>query len=284
VAPRMDGPAFGDEVATITAPQPDAVTPQLDRPAFTDDTGRRAGVLQWGGRGFCLMGAVLCAALAVTLQAHVLLPSLEKAFLGSSEGLTRAGGGVSHTLGADAAPRTKLRGESSRTGVAGQRIQLAKPTLESAATATRQVGETPITDQRAQRATGTSATAVSDTQPVARTATPSALPPTTDAEDRSTRAGDVRGSGAAGKAKASAVAKAYKPSAAAKARNPHAAPKIWNPRSAIPGCRSAGSVNSLAASGRPLTPYRSCRLMRRIPHGSSGSDVGRLPAWQTQPR
>jgi hypothetical protein len=233
VAPRMDGPAFGDD-AVLTASLPAALAPQPDRPVFTDDTGLRAAVLQWGSRGGCLLGALLCTALVLTVQAHVSLPSLEKVFLGSSEGLRPARAGVSHTLGADAAPRTKLRGESDQIGVDGQRVQLAKPTFESATTATRQVGETPITGQRAQRATGTSATAGSDTQPVAGTATPSASPLTTGAEHRSTKADAIRGSGAS-KAKGSAAAKTNEPSAASKSRNPHAAPKIRNPRAATPG-------------------------------------------------
>ena len=234
MAPRMDGPAFGDDVATLTTSLPTALAPQLDRPVFTDDTGRRAEVLQWGGRGFCLMGAVLCAALAVTLQTHILLPSLEKAFLRSSKELTPAATGVSHTLGAGVAPRTELRGESDRIGVAGQSVQLAEPTLDSAAAAVRQVVETPITEQYARHAAGTSTRAGSDAQPVGGAPTPSASPPTTAAEHRSTRAGAVGGSGTS-KAKASAAANAHKQSAAAKTRNPWAAPKIRNPKAAIPG-------------------------------------------------
>jgi hypothetical protein len=228
VAPRMDGPAFGDDVATLTSSLPAALAPQPDRPVFTDETGRRAEVLKWGGRGFCLMGAVLCAALAVTLQTHVFLPSLEKAFRGSSEVLTPAAG-ISDTQISGVAPRTELRGESGQTGVAGQRVQLSEPTLDSAATEARQLAETPITEQRAERAAGTSATGGSDTQPVAGTPTPSSSAPTTGAGHRSTKAGAVRGN------KASAAAKAHKPSAAAKTRNPHAAPKIRNPRAATPG-------------------------------------------------
>jgi hypothetical protein len=235
VAPRMDGPAFGDHVAAPTASLPVALAlaPQPDRPVFTDDTGRRAEVLQWGGRWFCLMGAVLCVALAVTLQTHVFLPSLERAFLGSREGLTPAASGVSHTLGAGVAPRTELRGESDRIGVAGQRVQLAEPTLDSATAETRQVGETPVTEQYARRAAGTSTTASSDTQPVAGTPTPSTLPPATFTGHHSTKAGAVRGSRAS-KANASA-AKAHMPWAAAKTRTPRAAPKIRIPQAAIPG-------------------------------------------------
>jgi hypothetical protein len=232
VAPRMDGPAFGDDVAILTASVPAALAPQLDRPVFTDDTGRRAELLQWGGRGFCLMGAVLCAALAVTLQTHVFLPSLEKAFLGSSEGRTPAAG-ISDTPISGVAPRTELRGESGQIGAAGQRVQLSEPTLDSAATEAREFAETPITKQRARRATGSSTTAGSDTQPVAGAPTPSASP-TTGAGHRSTKADTVRGSGAS-KDKASAAAKAHKPSVAAKARNPRAAPKFRNPRAATPG-------------------------------------------------
>ena len=191
VPPRMDGLAFGDDVATLTTSLPTALASQLDRPVFTDDTGRRAEVLQWGGRGFCLMGAVLCAALAVTLQTHILLPSLEKAFLGSSEGLIPAAV-ISETSVSGVAPRTEVRGESDQVGVAGQRLQLSEPTLDSADTATRQVAETPVIEQRAGRATGTSATVGSDTKPVAGAPTPSAS--TTRAAHRSTRAGAVQGS------------------------------------------------------------------------------------------
>jgi hypothetical protein len=232
VAPRMDGPAFGD-VATLTPSLPAALAPQPDRPVFTDETGRRAEVLKWGGRGFCLMGAVLCAALAVTLQTHVFLPSLEKTFLGSSEGLTPAAE-IADTPISGVAPRTELRGDSSRTGVAGQRVQLSEPTPDSAATEARQDAETPITDQRAQRAAGTSPTAGSDTQPVTGTPTPSASPPTTGAGHRSVRADTVPGSGTS-KAKEAAADKAHQPAAATKTRNPHAAPKIRNPRATTPG-------------------------------------------------
>jgi hypothetical protein len=232
VAPRMDGPAFGD-VATLTPFLPTALPLQPATPVFTDETGRRAEVLQWAGRGFCLMGAVLCAALAVTMQTRILLPSLEKALLGSSEGLTPVRTGVSHTLRKDAVPRTDLRGGSDQNRVVGQRVQLAEPTLDSAATEARQVDEIPITEQHAQRATGTSATGGSDSQPVAWSPTPSASPPTTGAGHRSSRAGAVREPGA-GKAKGSTVAKSHQPSAATKTRNPHAVPKLRNPRAATP--------------------------------------------------
>ena len=232
MAPRMDGPEFGDGAATLTASLPVALAPEPDRPVFTDETGRRAEVLQWGGRGFCLMAALLCTALAVTLQTHVFLPSLEKAFRGSSEGLTPAAG-ISDIQISGVSPRTELRDESGQIGVAGQRVQLSESTLDSAAKEARQLAETPITEQRAERAAGTAA-AGSDTQPVAGTPTPSSSAPTTGAGHRSTKAGAVRGSGTS-KAKASAAAKAHKSSAAAKARNPRAAPKVRNPRAATPG-------------------------------------------------
>jgi hypothetical protein len=268
VAPRMDGPEFGDDVATLTAFPPVALAPapQPDQPVFTDETGRRAEVLQWGGRGFCLMGAVLCAALAVTLQTHVFLPSLEKAFLGSSEGL-RPAAGIADTPISGVAPRTELRGESGRTGVAGQRVQLSELTPESATTATRQVGETPITDQRAQRATGTSATAGSDTQPVAGTSTANASAPTTGPGHGFTRAGAVHESGAS-KAKASAAAKTHEPSAVSKIGNPHAAPKIRNPRATTPASGRQAHPTHWQRSSGSRTPYRSCRVVRQIPHDS----------------
>jgi hypothetical protein len=227
VAPGMDGPAF-DDVATLMPSLPTALAPQPDTPVFTDETGRRAEVLQWGGRGFCLMAAVLCAALALTLQTHVFLPSLEKVYLGSSDRLRPARGGISHTLGADAALRADLRSEFDRLGVAGQRVQLSEPTLDPAAMKARQVAETPISEQRAQRAAETSAGAGSDTQPVAGIPTPNASPPTTGREYGPTRAGAVRGLGAV-KAKGAAAAKTHKQSGATKIRNPHAAPKIRNP-------------------------------------------------------
>jgi hypothetical protein len=223
----MDGPEFGDGAATLTASLPVALAPEPARPVFTDETGHRAEALQWGGRGFCLMAALLCTALAVTLQTHVFLPSLEKAFLGSSEGLTQASG-ISETQISGVAPRTELRDESGQIGVAGQRVQLSESTLDSAAKEARQLAETPITEQRAERAAGVAA-AGSDTQPVAGTPTPSSSAPTTGAGHRSAKAGAVRGN------KASAAAKAHKPSAASKSRNPHATPKIRNPRAAIPG-------------------------------------------------
>jgi hypothetical protein len=166
VAPRMDGPAFGDDVATMTAAQPDALAPQLDRPVFTDGTGRRAGILRWGAAGFCVMGAVLCAALAVTLQTHVLLPSLVKAFLGSSDGIAPAAG-ISDTSGAGVAPRTKLRGDSREIVVPGQHVELSEPTFDAAAT-DQPVATIPATEQRAQRVARTRA-AGSGPHPIART-------------------------------------------------------------------------------------------------------------------
>jgi hypothetical protein len=233
VAPRMDGPAFGDDVAILTASLPAALDPQPDRPVFTDETGLRAALVQWGGRGGCLLGALLCTALLLTLQTHVSLPSLQGALLSSSEGLRPTRGGVSHTLGEDAAPRTELRGQSGQIRVAGQPGQLAEPTLDSAATGARAVAETPITAQRVQRVAVTSASDGSGaTQPVA--GTPSASPPTSGAEHGSTRAAAVRGSGAS-KDSGSAATETHEPSAASKLRNPHATPKTRNPPAANPG-------------------------------------------------
>lgn len=233
MAPRMDGPAFGDDAAIITASLPAALAPQPDRPVFTDDTGLRAAVLQWGSRGGCLLGALLCTALVLTLQTHVSIPSLEKAFLGSSEGL-RPSAGRSDVPISLVAPRTELRGESGQIGVVGQRGQLPEPTLDSAATEVREVADTPITEQRARRAIETSTTADSDTQSVAGTPTQGGSPPVTVTEHPPTKAGAVPGSGGS-KTKASAGGKAYRPPAASKIRNPHAAPKIRNPRAATPG-------------------------------------------------
>jgi hypothetical protein len=254
VAPRTDGPAFGDDVATITAHQPDALAPQLDRPVFTDDTGRRAGVLQWGSRGFCLMGAVLCAALAVTLQTRVLLPSLEKAFLASTEGIAAAAG-ISDTSSARVAPLTKLRGDPSEIGAAGQRIELSEPTFDTAAT-DQPLATVPATEQRAQRVARTRAVRGSESHTLARTravrgseshtltGTPKrdASAPTTAALHRSAKVGAGQGLPAS-RAKRLAAAKAHK-SSAVNTRSPRAAPKMWKPRSANPGS---------GVHGRPTT-------------------------------
>ena len=104
---QLDRPVLGEDLATITAPRRAAPVPHWDKPVhcddrsaghsitvprraapvahdikpvFSDDSGRRAAVLRWAGRGFCLIGVLLCAALGLTLRAHVSVPGLEGLF------------------------------------------------------------------------------------------------------------------------------------------------------------------------------------------------------------
>ena len=51
---------------------------KLNRPVFYDDSGVRAVAVQWTGRATCLLGVLVCLAVAATLGTHVSLPGLDR--------------------------------------------------------------------------------------------------------------------------------------------------------------------------------------------------------------
>lgn len=61
------------------------------RPIFSDDSGRRAAILQWLARGVCGVSVVVAGAVAFTLTTHVPLPGLDRILSprgGAEAGLT----------------------------------------------------------------------------------------------------------------------------------------------------------------------------------------------------
>jgi|SRR5829696_1677753 len=48
-----------------------------DKPVFSDDSGIRAAVLKWGVWAICLIAALVCSALVLTLRTHVPLPGVD---------------------------------------------------------------------------------------------------------------------------------------------------------------------------------------------------------------
>jgi hypothetical protein len=209
---QLDRPAVGDDLDTITAPRR-AALPQdrpvpsddlastvpprraapvrhVTRPVFSDDSGRRAAVARWAGRGVCLVGILLFAALGLTLRAHVSVPGLERALFGSSDKIPRATTVPSDPSSASAARRTELRGnDSGRVGATGQPVPRSQRTPAAVAT--------------------------SDTDPTAGTPTGDAAAPATVTADPAATVPAVPGS-SAGKANPPAFGKT-------KARNPRAA-------------------------------------------------------------
>ena len=51
---------------------------EVDRPVFYDDSGVRVVAVQWTVRATCLLGVLLCLAVAATLGTHVSLPRLDQ--------------------------------------------------------------------------------------------------------------------------------------------------------------------------------------------------------------
>jgi hypothetical protein len=156
--PRLVDPVLGEDLTTITAPRRATQAPQLDRslldddqatttaprraapaahdgkPVFSDDSGHRAAVLRWAGRGICLIGVLLCAALGLTLRAHVSVPGLEGLF-GSNTGIRRAPTVPSDTSGASAVRPTELRTkDSDRAGATAQPVPRSERTPSAVAT------------------------------------------------------------------------------------------------------------------------------------------------------
>jgi hypothetical protein len=187
--PQLDRPVLTDDQARITGPRRAASSPHVAKPVFSDDSGHRAAVLRWAGRGICLIGVLLCAALGLTLRAHVSVPGLEGLF-GSNTGIRRAPTVPSDTSGASAARPTELRTkDSERAGATAQPVP------------------------RSERNPG--AVATSDARPTAGTPTGEAAAPGTVTADPLATVPAVPGS-SAGKANPPALGKT-------KPRNPHAA-------------------------------------------------------------
>ncbi len=59
-------------------PPTDPVAPPGPKPIFTDESGRRATVVQWLARGVCGASLVVAGAVAFTLTTHVPLPGLDR--------------------------------------------------------------------------------------------------------------------------------------------------------------------------------------------------------------
>ncbi len=58
---------------------PRVETLRATTPVFTDESGRRATVLQWVARGLCACFVLVAAAIAFTMVTHVPLPGLDGA-------------------------------------------------------------------------------------------------------------------------------------------------------------------------------------------------------------
>jgi hypothetical protein len=174
VAPRLDGPALCDDVDTSTASLTDPFVPEADRPVFSDPTGRRLHVLQWGSRGFCLAAAAICAALAVTLQAHVSLPSLETLLGGSGVGAR-----ISPTSAAGLSDRSEARTSRSEVRFTGEPVSLSEPALDKAAFDMRTTSVRLVAEKQTASVAGTRPGTGSDNRPVtATTARKVSVPPT----------------------------------------------------------------------------------------------------------
>lgn len=125
--------ARGEDYDPAIAPRRAAVVVDDRRPVFSDDSGHRATFLRWAGWGFCLIGVLLCAALGLTLAAHVSVPGLDGLF-GSNA--TRKPTPASDRSAAGAADPTELGGVGSdRLPATGQPLQRAERTPSAVTTA-----------------------------------------------------------------------------------------------------------------------------------------------------
>jgi hypothetical protein len=132
--PPLTAPVLGDDPVTSTAPRRAASSPPVGKPVFSDDSGHRAAVLRWTGRGICLIGVLLCAALGLTLRAHVSVPGLEGLF-GSSTGIRHAPTIPADISSARAARPTELRtNDSDRVGATTQPVPRSERTPAAVAT------------------------------------------------------------------------------------------------------------------------------------------------------
>jgi hypothetical protein len=132
--PPLAAPVLGDEPVAVATPRRAAPGPHVGKPVFSDDSGHRAAVLRWTGRGICLIGVLLCAALGLTLRAHVSVPGLEGLF-GSSTGIRHAPTIPSDTSSASAARPTELRtNDSDRVGATTQPVPRSERTPAAVAT------------------------------------------------------------------------------------------------------------------------------------------------------
>jgi hypothetical protein len=131
--PPLTAPVLGDDPVTVAAPRRAALGPPVVKPVFSDDSGHRAAVLRWTGRGICLIGVLLCAALGLTLRAHVSVPGLEGLF--GSSGIRQAPTIPSDTSSASAAHPTELRTkDSEQAGATAQPVPRSERTPAAVAT------------------------------------------------------------------------------------------------------------------------------------------------------
>ena len=134
---QLDKPMFCDDFDAITVSgldPDDGRPPQPGTPVFTDDSGRRAVVLQWIGRGLCALGVVLAAALTVIMRVQVPLPGQDGWLLRSSGGAPHPAPLPSNSSVASATPSA----ETSRTDLstAGSTDVRTQPADETHATTT----------------------------------------------------------------------------------------------------------------------------------------------------
>ena len=142
--PRLVRSAAGDDLATAPTPRRAAPGPDVGKPVFSDDSGRRAAAVRWAAWGICLLGVLLCAALGLTLRAHVSLPGLERQLFGSSAG-RQAATVPSDTARASAGPTELRASDSDRVGATGlprsERTPTAVATSDTRPTAGIPTGE-----------------------------------------------------------------------------------------------------------------------------------------------
>ena len=119
--------------------------PASTSPIFTDGSGRRAAVVQWTARAFCLGCALVAGAVVFTLTTHVPLPGLDRILPPRTEsdaGRTTIGG-----TGTGVTPGTLVAGLPA--GSTGRLVsnETAAPRSESAAVA---VAPPPARERAAQ--------------------------------------------------------------------------------------------------------------------------------------
>lgn len=249
MVPRIDGSVFADLVATVP------VYRQLDRPVFTDPSGRRVEVLQWGSRGFCLLAAALCTAVAMTLQTHVTMPGLAAALLGSSREIKAAA--ENPPAATTAVPvQTELGAVPTRTGVAGHSAHRSGHAPDSAGFPAAGTHPVPVPTtaagkQRGQQVSGTRAGATTGAVASPRT---TAAAHATVSRQRSLSPGGAGGS-SAGDSRSQAGGKG------GNARIPDGATRSHG--TAATGTHESTAVK--ASQARPATARSSTRLRPACP-------------------
>lgn len=157
----------------ITGARRAAPDPEVAGAVFGDESGHRAKTLQWVGRGLCLLGVLLGAALVLTLRVHVSVPGLEKGLFGSNAGFSHASKVPSDTS-------SELQGivhdhDSNRVEATGQGAQRSEPTPTTASTSNSRA-VAAIQSGQAMAPT-TPSTQPSTTAPGVRASAGSATPP-----------------------------------------------------------------------------------------------------------